>query len=139
MTLTDRINNGLDSLKSPSKTELKDALLSLNITLEDLAELPQPLDGKPYNRKLLFKNQIRIYLLLLSLFLAEDELFSFSSTSKPCCEKTIMPHLQTPSWHSCNGTLVNQHVLTKTSFYYVFHVVLSCFSIQRWWLRLYTH
>lgn len=56
MTLTTRIKNVFDSLKSPSKTDLKDALLQLNITLDDLAQLPEPSKGIPYNRKLLYKN-----------------------------------------------------------------------------------
>jgi cysteine dioxygenase len=56
MTLTDRIKNVLDSLKSPSKAELKVALLQIDMKLEDLAQLPVPSEGKPYNRKLLYKN-----------------------------------------------------------------------------------
>jgi cysteine dioxygenase len=56
MTLTNKIKNVLDSLKHPSKDELKDALLQLNITLDDLAHLPEPAEGKPYNRELLYKN-----------------------------------------------------------------------------------
>jgi cysteine dioxygenase len=57
MTLTTRIKEVLDKLKNPSKTELKDALLQLNITLQDLEQLPEPSQGKPYNRKLLYKNK----------------------------------------------------------------------------------
>lgn len=56
MTLTAKIKNILDPLKTPSKTDLKDALLQIDLTLEDLANLPIPFEGKPYNRKLLFKN-----------------------------------------------------------------------------------
>jgi cysteine dioxygenase len=56
MTLFSRIQNVLDPLKDPSKAELKYALLQLNITLGDLADLPEPSEEKPYNRKLLFKN-----------------------------------------------------------------------------------
>jgi len=56
MTLTSRMKSILEPLISPSKDELKDTLTQLNITDEDLAELPEPSEGKPYNRKLLFKN-----------------------------------------------------------------------------------
>ena len=57
MTLTNKVKTILDSLISPSKAELKDALLRLGITLDDLAHLPEPLKGLPYNRKLLYKNE----------------------------------------------------------------------------------
>lgn len=57
MTLTSRIKIVLDPLKSPSKAQLKEALVKLNIQLRDFDELPQPTLGKPYNRKLLFKNE----------------------------------------------------------------------------------
>lgn len=57
MTLTSRIKNVLDTLKSPSKVELKEALLRLDIKVDDLAQLPEPSEGKPYNRKLLYKNE----------------------------------------------------------------------------------
>lgn len=56
MTLTNKIRNVLDSLKNPTKAELKDALLQLNIRLDDLVHLPEPVEGKPYNRELLYKN-----------------------------------------------------------------------------------
>ncbi|MED4533200.1 cysteine dioxygenase family protein [Metabacillus fastidiosus] len=57
MTLTNRLKNVLDCLKAPSKAELKDALLRLDITLEDLSNLPKPLEDKPYNRELLYKSE----------------------------------------------------------------------------------
>ncbi|MCM3724757.1 cysteine dioxygenase family protein [Neobacillus cucumis] len=57
MTLTSRIKNVLDTLKKPSKAQLKDALLKLDIKLKDFDDLPEPSLGKPYNRKLLFKNE----------------------------------------------------------------------------------
>ncbi|KKI89050.1 hypothetical protein WQ54_27875 [Bacillus sp. SA1-12] len=57
MTMSNKIKNVLDALKNPSKDELKDALLQLNMTLDDLAHLPEPSNGKPYNRKLLYKNE----------------------------------------------------------------------------------
>ncbi|MCM3690476.1 cysteine dioxygenase [Neobacillus niacini] len=56
MTLTAKIKSVMESLKSPSKADLKDALLQIDIKLEDLAQLPEPSEGKPYNRKLLYKN-----------------------------------------------------------------------------------
>ncbi|MDN3016886.1 cysteine dioxygenase family protein [Paenibacillus sp. BSR1-1] len=57
MTLTSRIRHVLDPLKCPSKTDLKKALLQLDLKLDDLAGLPEPSVGKPYNRKLLYKNE----------------------------------------------------------------------------------
>ncbi len=57
MTLLERIKKVLDPLKSPSKAELKNALLQLNINLDDLYILPEPSERKPYNRKLLYKNE----------------------------------------------------------------------------------
>ncbi|MBT2654701.1 cysteine dioxygenase family protein [Bacillus sp. ISL-18] len=57
MTLKSRIKNVLDPLKSPSKVQLKEALIELNIQLRDFDDLPEPTIGKPYNRKLLFKNE----------------------------------------------------------------------------------
>jgi cysteine dioxygenase len=56
MTLTSTAKKVLDSLKSPSKAELKDALIQLAFTLDDFTQLPQPSGGKPYNRKLLYKS-----------------------------------------------------------------------------------
>ncbi|KON86074.1 hypothetical protein AF332_04090 [Sporosarcina globispora] len=56
MELLDRFKNNLDSLKSPSAEELRKALASLDIKLEDLLAYLQPADGKPYYRKLLYQN-----------------------------------------------------------------------------------
>lgn len=56
MTLTNRIKKVLDSLISPSRDELKEALSRLNIKNDELADLPEPSKGKPYNRRLLYKN-----------------------------------------------------------------------------------
>lgn len=56
MTLTSRLEKVLNPLKNPSTSQLKDALRQLDITLDDLAQLPEPAGGKPYNRKLLYKN-----------------------------------------------------------------------------------
>src|SRR3954447_5820497 len=57
MTLISKIKDVLGPLKSPSKEELRNALLQLNMTVNDLADLPEPSPGKPYNRKLLYKNE----------------------------------------------------------------------------------
>lgn len=65
MTLKSRIKQTLDPLKSPSMTELKDALLQLNMTLDDFNDLPEPVEGKPYNRILLYKNN-EVELLLMN-------------------------------------------------------------------------
>lgn len=57
MTLTTKIMNVLDSLKSPTKADLKDALIRMNITRDELPSLPEPTESKPYNRKLLYKSK----------------------------------------------------------------------------------
>ncbi|MEH7495616.1 cysteine dioxygenase [Neobacillus niacini] len=57
MTLTAKIKHVLDPLKSPSKADLKNALLQIDMKLDDLAHLPEPSEGKPYNRKLLYKSK----------------------------------------------------------------------------------
>ncbi|MEH7120908.1 cysteine dioxygenase family protein [Neobacillus vireti] len=57
MTLTSKIEYVLDSLKNPSKAQLKDALLKLDVKLKDFDNLLEPSQGKPYNRKLLYKNK----------------------------------------------------------------------------------
>lgn len=49
--------NILDSLNKPSKSELKDALLQLDMTLDDISSLTEADEGKPYYRKLLYKNE----------------------------------------------------------------------------------
>jgi cysteine dioxygenase len=65
MTLSAKIKNVLDPLISPSKADLKDALLQIDMKLEDLAQLPEPSEGKPYNRKLLYKNE-KVELLVMN-------------------------------------------------------------------------
>lgn len=57
MTLRERISNRLDSLKAPSSKELKEALLSLEINLDDVKPYVWSPDGKPYYRKLLYQNK----------------------------------------------------------------------------------
>lgn len=56
MTLTSRIKSVLDPLKNPTQAQLKEALLQINLNLDDFEHIPKPADGKPYNRKLLYKN-----------------------------------------------------------------------------------
>lgn len=65
MTFAAKIKNVLDSLKSPSKADLKDALLQIDMKFDDLAQLPEPSEGKPYNRKLLYKND-KVELLVMN-------------------------------------------------------------------------
>ncbi|WP_312028249.1 cysteine dioxygenase [Bacillus salinus] len=55
--LNDKVRHMLDSLKKPLKFELKEALLDLNMTMEDLPKLPESKSGKPYSRELLYKNE----------------------------------------------------------------------------------
>ncbi|MFD5851834.1 hypothetical protein ACFWGC_16725 [Cytobacillus pseudoceanisediminis] len=57
MALKERFKNSLDSLKSPSAEELRKALASLDIKLEELFPHLQPADGKPYYRKLLYQSE----------------------------------------------------------------------------------
>lgn len=56
MTLNPQAQQVLDSLKKPSKTEMKDALLAMNLTLGEMKSLLEPSQGKPYYRKLLYKS-----------------------------------------------------------------------------------
>ncbi|MBH0168041.1 MAG: cysteine dioxygenase [Bacillota bacterium] len=49
--------NILDSLRDPSKEELKTALISLNIDLEDVKKELKTSESKPYYRKLLYQNE----------------------------------------------------------------------------------
>jgi cysteine dioxygenase len=56
MDLLNRIKKVLDPLKCPSKEELKEALVKLDVKIDELANLPEPSEGKPYNRRLLYKN-----------------------------------------------------------------------------------
>jgi cysteine dioxygenase len=56
MALHDRFKGCLDELNSPSAEELKKALKSLDIKLEEMLPYLQSADGKPYYRKLLYQN-----------------------------------------------------------------------------------
>ncbi|MCA1056343.1 cysteine dioxygenase family protein [Rossellomorea aquimaris] len=57
MTMYERIKERLDGLVSPSNGELRSALESLSITLEELAPLLRTSSGKPYYRRLLYQNE----------------------------------------------------------------------------------
>lgn len=57
MTLNPQAKNVLDSLKNPSRHEMKEALTELNMSVTDLAPLLQSASGKPYYRKLLYKSK----------------------------------------------------------------------------------
>lgn len=48
----------LDSLKQPSKEELRAALNDLNIELENIKSELKTSEGKPYYRKLLYQNEV---------------------------------------------------------------------------------
>jgi cysteine dioxygenase len=56
MELTNSAKRVLDSLINPTKSEMKDALLQLDMTVEDFAHLPHSKE-KPYYRKLLYQNE----------------------------------------------------------------------------------
>ncbi|WNS76905.1 cysteine dioxygenase family protein [Bacillus sp. DTU_2020_1000418_1_SI_GHA_SEK_038] len=57
MPLTTKAKKILDSLKSPTKEELRDALLQLDMSLAHFSSLPEPADQFPYNRRLLYKSE----------------------------------------------------------------------------------
>lgn len=56
MNYKERIEKVLGKLQQPSTKQLKDALLEANIQLEELVPELGNSNGKPYFRKLLFKN-----------------------------------------------------------------------------------
>lgn len=57
MTLNAHANRLLDSLKNPSKPEMKEALANINMTVDELEPFLQSSSGKPYYRKLLYKSE----------------------------------------------------------------------------------
>ncbi|RSD29536.1 cysteine dioxygenase [Mesobacillus subterraneus] len=57
MTLNPQAERILDSLKSPSKAQMKEALASLNMSVATLEPVLKPASGKPYYRKLLYKSE----------------------------------------------------------------------------------
>ncbi|WP_079504599.1 cysteine dioxygenase [Mesobacillus jeotgali] len=57
MTLNPQAKRILDSLKAPSKTEMKEALGKLNMTVANLKPELKSASGKPYFRKLLYKSE----------------------------------------------------------------------------------
>lgn len=56
MTITQKNKRLLDRLIKPSKTDLKNALIQLDMKLEDVALIIQSAEGKPYYRRLLYQN-----------------------------------------------------------------------------------
>ncbi|MEK4566730.1 cysteine dioxygenase family protein [Alkalihalobacillus sp. FSL R5-0424] len=65
MDYLQRIEQGLKQLTSPTKEELRGALISLNTTMHDLKPFLQMDPYKPYYRKLLFQND-EVELLLMN-------------------------------------------------------------------------
>ncbi|WP_171050957.1 cysteine dioxygenase family protein [Bacillus sp. BHET2] len=57
LTLMERISKRLEPLNATSTKELKQALQSLQISLDDLQPYLRSPDGKPYYRKLLYHNK----------------------------------------------------------------------------------
>lgn len=57
MTLNPKAKQVLDSLKNPSKNEMKEALVNINITLDNIEPSLQSPEDKPYYRKLLYKSE----------------------------------------------------------------------------------
>ncbi|MGG0462501.1 cysteine dioxygenase [Priestia aryabhattai] len=56
MSLIEQVKHILDTLDSPTKLELRDALLALDISFNDLKPLLHSAKDKPYYRKLLYQN-----------------------------------------------------------------------------------
>lgn len=57
MTLNPKAKQLLDSLKNPSKSEMREALINLNLSLANIEPILQSPKNKPYYRKLLYKNE----------------------------------------------------------------------------------
>lgn len=57
MTLNPKAQQVLGSLKNPSKTEMREALININITVDDMEHILQSPNEKPYYRKLLYKSE----------------------------------------------------------------------------------
>lgn len=57
MTLNPQATKVLDSLKNPSKAEMKEALVKINMSVDELKPLLQASPGKPYYRRLLYKSE----------------------------------------------------------------------------------
>ncbi|WP_019392544.1 cysteine dioxygenase [Priestia filamentosa] len=56
MTLIEQAKHILDELNSPTRFELRKALLALDINFDELKPLLQSAEDKPYYRKLLYQN-----------------------------------------------------------------------------------
>jgi cysteine dioxygenase len=56
MTLNPQVRKVLDSLKNPSRQEMKEALAKINVTVGELENSLESPSGKPYYRKLLYKS-----------------------------------------------------------------------------------
>lgn len=56
MSLSEQVKLILDKLNSPTKLEMREALLALDINLDELRPLLQSAEDKPYYRKLLYQN-----------------------------------------------------------------------------------
>ncbi|MFK3936950.1 cysteine dioxygenase [Alkalihalobacillus sp. NPDC078783] len=65
MDYLQKIEQGLQQLTSPTKEELRGALISLNTTIKDLRPFLKMDSDKPYYRKLLFQND-EVELLLMN-------------------------------------------------------------------------
>ncbi|WP_409251661.1 cysteine dioxygenase [Bacillus sp. SCS-153A] len=57
MSLTRKAKEQLDALYNPSKAELKDVLLDLKVTLQEVEGHLKSAGEKPYYRKLLYQNE----------------------------------------------------------------------------------
>ncbi|MBT2638575.1 cysteine dioxygenase family protein [Bacillus sp. ISL-39] len=92
MTLNPQAKNVLDSLKNPSRHEMREALAELNMSAVDLEQVLQSPSGKPYYRKLLYKSE-------------DVELLVMNWSDLECAPHD---HGDSHGWiHVLNGTSVN--------------------------------
>lgn len=92
MTLNPQAKNRLDSLKTPSRHEMKEALADLNLSEDELKPHLQSASGKPYYRKLLYKSE-------------EVELLVMNWSELKCAPHD---HGDSHGWiHVLNGTSIN--------------------------------
>jgi cysteine dioxygenase len=92
MTLNPQAKKVLDSLKNPSRHEMKEALAELNMSVDELEPLLHSSSGKPYYRKLLYKSE-------------DVELLVMNWSDLECAPHD---HGDSHGWiHVLNGTSIN--------------------------------
>lgn len=100
MTLSPQARNVLDSLKNPSRQEMKEALAKINMTVGELETFLESPSGKPYYRKLLYKSE-------------DVELLVMNWSDLECAPHD---HGDSHGWiHVLNGTSINYVYEVKDS------------------------